>query len=125
MTTDTSVRRKPTSKRCRKVNALTFSIMCKLLMDGTRTCKELAEESGLHVCTVYDWTSQLHKHGVIHICMWDGEANRSVRIFKLGPGKDAVRPVKPKNARDSVRRARRNAARLLQRMAGSLQGETL
>ena len=56
MTTDTSVRRKVGSRRGHKVNALTFSILCKLMMDGTRTCHELAEDSGLHVLTVYDWS---------------------------------------------------------------------
>ena len=52
-TTDTSTRRKVGSRRGHKVNALCFSIMVKLLYDGTRTCAELAEETGLHVLTVF------------------------------------------------------------------------
>ena len=100
-----------------------FSIMVKLLYDGTRTCAELAEETGLHVLTVYDWTREMHRQGIIHICMWEGEGRNSVRIFKMGPGRDAPRPVKERSRIHAEYRARQKAAQLLQRMAGQLEGE--
>lgn len=118
MTTDTSVRRKVGSRRGHKVNALTFSILCKLMMDGTRTCHELAEDSGLHVLTVYDWTRELHRQGVIHICMWDGEGRTSTRIFKFGPGKDAKRPLKARSQISAEYRARKRAQELINMTAG-------
>lgn len=123
MTVDTSVRRKPGSRRANKVNALTFSIMCRLLMDGTRTCRELAEETGLHVMTVYDWTAMMHKQGVIHICMWEGEGRASTRIFMFGAGKDAPRPIKQRSLTHAEYRARKKAEKLLQMMAGAKEPE--
>jgi hypothetical protein len=118
MKTDTSTRRKVGSRRGHKVNALTFAILCKLLMDGTRNCHELAEDTGLHVLTVYDWTRELHRQGVIHICMWDGDGRSSTRIFMFGPGKDAARPIKKRSQVHADYRARKKAEQLLQRMAG-------
>lgn len=116
MTVDTSVRRK---SRAIKVNALAFCLMCKLMMDGTRTCAELAEETGLHVLTVYDWTRAMHKQGIIHICMWEGEGRSSTRIFMFGPGKDAPRPIKKRSVISAEYRARKQAAHMLQMMAGA------
>jgi DNA-binding Lrp family transcriptional regulator len=121
MKTDTSVRRRESSRRGRKVNALTFSIMVKLLYEGTRTCTELADDTGLHKLTVYDWTREMHRQGIIHICMWDGEGRSSVRIFKMGPGKDAVRPVKTREQIHAEYKARQKAKQLLHRMAGELE----
>ena len=125
MTVDTSLRRKAGSRRAHKVNAMSFAILCKLMMDGTRTCYELAAETGLHIMTIYDWTATLHKHGVIHICMWEGEGRSSMRIFKFGPGKDAPRPIKPRSRISAEYRAKKKAAQLLQRMAGTMEGETV
>lgn len=118
MTIDTSVRRKVGSRRGHKVNAMSFSIMCRLMMDGTRTCAELAEETGLHVLTIYDWTREMYRQKIIHICMWEGEGRASTRIFKFGPGKDAPRPIKDRSRIHAEYRARQRAAKLLQRMAG-------
>ena len=120
-TTDTSRRIKVGSRRGHKVNALTFAIMCKLLMEGTRTCQELADDTGLHKLTIYDWTRELHRQGIIHICMWEGEGRSSTRIFKFGPGKDVARPVKTRAQVHADYRAKRKAARVLHRMAGSIQ----
>ena len=120
MKADTSVRRKPGSRRGHKVNAMTFSIMVKLLYEGTRTCYELAEETGLHQLTIYDWTREMHRQGVIHICMWEGEGRSSMRIFKMGPGKDAPRPVKTRAQSYAEYKARQNARKLLHRMAGEI-----
>lgn len=118
MTTDTSRRRKVGSRRGHKVNAMTFSILVKLLMDGTRNCYELAEDTGLHVLTIYDWVREMHRQKIIHICMWEGEGRASTRIFKFGPGKDAPRPVKDRSIIHAEYRARMKAQQLLHRMAG-------
>ena len=89
-------------------------------MDGTRTCQELADDTGLHKLTIYDWTAVLHKQGVIHICMWEGEGRSSMRIFKFGPGKDAPRPIKPRSQVYADYKAKQKTKQLLQRMAGSI-----
>lgn len=125
MQADTSTRRKPGSRRGHKVNALIFSMLVKLLYEGTRTCAELAEETGLHKLTVYDWTREMHRQGIIHICMWDGEGRTSVRIFKMGPGRDAKRPTKTRDQISAEYKARKKAALLLQRMVGNKEGETV
>jgi hypothetical protein len=93
------------------------------MMEGTRTCQELANDTGLHKLTIYDWTAVLHKQGIIHICMWEGEGRSSMRIFKFGPGKDAPRPIKPRSQVYAEYRAKQKAKVLLQRMAGSLEGD--
>ena len=98
---------------------MTFSIMCKLLMEGTRTCKELAEDTGLHVLTVYDWTAALHKQGVTHICTWEGEGRSQTRIFMMGAGKDVPRPTKSRKQIGDEYKARQKAALLLKRMVGT------
>ena len=125
MTTDTSRRMKVGSRRGHKVNAMTFAIMTKLLMEGTRTCQELADETGLHKLTVYDWTRELHRQGVIHICMWEGEGRSSTRIFKFGPGKDAPRPVKTRKQISEDYKTRKKSVQLLHRLAGNMEGVTV
>ena len=76
-----------------KVNAMSQAQLIKLLLDGDRTCAELAEESGLHYVTVLDYTRALHKAGAVHIARWDKDIRgRDVlKIYKLGAGKDAKR----------------------------------
>ncbi|MFM7011482.1 MAG: hypothetical protein ACKO0Z_19495 [Betaproteobacteria bacterium] len=122
MTTSTATRNKALSRRTHKVNAMSFSILCRLLMEGTRTCQELAHDTGLHVLTIYDWTRTMHRHGVIHVCMWEGEGRASQRIFKLGFGLDAPRPMKSRTQSQIDYRAKKRAKALLQRMAGKLEG---
>lgn len=122
MNADTSVRRRVGSRRGHKVNAMTFAILVKLLYEGTRSCQELADDTGLHKLTIYDWTRELHRQGVIHICMWEGEGRASTRIFKFGPGKDAPRPIKERSRVHAEYRARKKAMQVLHRMAGTTEG---
>lgn len=46
-----------------KVNAMSQAQLIKLLLDGDRTCAELADESGLHYVTVLEYCRELHKAG--------------------------------------------------------------
>jgi hypothetical protein len=84
-----------------KVNAMSLAILIKLLAEGTRTCAELAAETGLHVLTVYLWTRELHKQKVIHIVAWEADTRgRAVtKVFMLGPGPDAKRNKDPATVR--------------------------
>lgn len=90
------------------------------MMDGTRTCRELAEETGLHILTVYDYTYHLHKSGAAFIVTWDGEGRHQTRIYMIGRGKDAPRPSKSRKQIAEDYRARKTAKDLLHRMAGDV-----
>ena len=120
---DPSVRRKPGAKRAKKMGAFTYAILIKLLADGTRTCTELAEETGLHILTIYDYTYHLHKAGAVHICTWDGSGRHMTRIYMLGAGKDVPRPSKSRKQIADDYRARKTAKELLHRMAGETHEE--
>ena len=40
-------------RKCVKVNAMSYAILVKHMLDGIYTCQELAEMTGLHLTTVY------------------------------------------------------------------------
>ena len=119
---DPTGRRSIVTKAPGKVNAMSYAKLMQLLMQGTRTCKELAEETGLHIMTIYDYTYYLHKANVIHICMWDGTGRQQTRIYMLGDKADAPRPSKSRQQIAEEYRARKSAKQLLQRMAGGTHG---
>ena len=109
---------KVTPRRARKVNAMSFATLMRLLVEGTRTCRELAQETGLHTPTVYDYMSYLHKYRVVHVCTWEGVGRNAQRIFMLGDGTDAPRPKKTRQQIHQEYRARKSMADLLSRMVG-------
>ncbi len=111
---------KVTPRRARKVNAMSFAYLMRLLADGTRTCRELAEEVGLHTLTVYDYLSYLHKYHVVHVCTWEGEGRSAQRIFMLGDKPDVPRPRKTRKQIHDEYRARKSMQGVLQRMAGTV-----
>lgn len=76
-----------------KVNCMILCKLIKLLQEGTRSCAELAEETGLHKLTVYQHTKEMHKQGLIHIAAWDNNdyGRPSIRIYMWGEGRDAKR----------------------------------
>ena len=81
-------------KRLIKINAITQAQLIKLLLEGTYSCAELAEMTGLHYVTVLQYTRELHRAGAAHICMWDkdGRGRDLTKNYKLGAGKDVKRP---------------------------------
>jgi predicted ArsR family transcriptional regulator len=76
-----------------KVNCMIFCKLIKLLHEGTRSCKELADETGLHVLTVYQYTKEMHRQGLVHIALWEMNdyGRPQIKIYMWGPGKDAKR----------------------------------
>jgi hypothetical protein len=70
---------------------MTFALLVKAMIDGTMTCRELAEHTGLHYLTVLHYTKAMHKAGAAHIAAWDHDSlgRCSIRVYMLGPGKDA------------------------------------
>ena len=67
--------------------------LIKLMLEGTYSCRELADETGLHYVTVLHYCRALHKAGAARIDSW-GKDNRNrdaILIYKIGVGKDAKR----------------------------------
>jgi len=107
------------TRKSTKVGAMSYAKLLKAMVPGTLTCIELADEVGLHVLTVYDYTKAMHKEGAIHIADWDTDAmgRENIRIYRLGPGKDAVARRKPRSLISAEYRARKKQMELMQRMA--------
>jgi predicted ArsR family transcriptional regulator len=107
-------------KRVIKVNAITQAQLIKLLLEGTYTCVELAEMTGLHYVTVLQYTRELHRAGAAHICAWEKDVRGRdiLKIYKLGAGRDAKRQRMTEAQKQARYRAKIQAARLLHAMAG-------
>ena len=100
-------------KRMIKINAITQAHLIKLLLEGTYTCQELANETGLHYVTVLQYTRELHRAGAAHISGWekDPRGRDLAKIYKLGEGNDKRRHRKSdaeKQVATAPRRSRSN-----------------
>lgn len=82
-------------KRLVKINAFLFAKMLAYYKEGELAVDEVAEQTGLHISTVRNYTNELHRAGVIHIVQWkrDAGGRPSRRVFMLGEGRDARRPT--------------------------------
>ena len=98
---------------------MSFALLAKLLMEGTRTCQELAEETGLHVRTVQQYTYAMHKVGVVYIAGYEDDAcgRGVVRIFLLGEGKDVKRHKDTGATKAKRYREKRDSLEMMHRMA--------
>lgn len=76
-----------------KMNAISYAQMCAAMIAGDLTCQELADETGLHLVTIYQYTREMHRFGAAHIVRYEPDARgrHIVKIYKLGPGKNAKR----------------------------------
>lgn len=104
-----------TGRRVIKINAITQAHLIKLLLDGDRTCQELAEETGLHYVTVLQYTRELHRAGAAHIHHYepDSRGRHIIKVYKLGKAKDA-RHVRMTSAEKQARvRSKQRMATLL------------
>lgn len=103
-----------------KMNAVSLASLCFLLIQGDMNCMELAEETGLHYVTVLNYTRAMHKKGAVHIARWDADKNgrHLVKVYKLGPGKDAKRVRQTDSQRSEKYRAKKLAALQLAVMTG-------
>ena len=103
----------------RKINAITQAQLIKHLLEGVYTCDELAEHTGLHVVTVYQYTRELHRAGAAHISSWekDTRGRDVIKIYKIGPGKDAKREKMTAAERQAKRRAKVAHLDMMHRLA--------
>jgi hypothetical protein len=76
-----------------KMGAVLYAQMCALMLAGDLTCQEIADETGLHLVTVYQYTREMHRFGAAHIVRYEPDARgrHIIKIYKLGKGKDAPR----------------------------------
>ena len=104
-----------------KVNAIAYAQLIKCLRHGDMSIEEIANETGLHYVTVCDYCVALYRAGEIHISRWekDKRGRDGIKIYKLGPGKDARRSKLTPAQRQARVRDKKAAASLLQRMAGT------
>ncbi len=103
-----------------KINAITQAQLIKLMLDGTRSCAELAETTGLHYVTVLQYTRELHRAGAAHICSYEADprGRETIKIYKIGLGRDARR----KRLTPAQRQARHREKVLRQRDDAVLTG---
>ena len=108
-------------KRMVKTNALMQANLIKLLLDGTHTCKELAEAVGAHYVTVLHYCRELHKAGAAHIHMWekDSRGRDLLKVYKLGQGKDAKRRKMSSAERQQKYRDKKKHAQMVQVTTGN------
>ena len=101
---------------------MSYAQLIKALRYGDMTLYELAEETGLHYLTVALYTRELYQAKQIHIARWENDTlgRSAVKIYKLGPGKDAPRRVLTPAQRQQTRRDRVKAIEMIQRMAGGI-----
>lgn len=99
----------PKGKRIVKINAMTQARLIKLLLEGTYTCTELAEMTGLHYVTVLQYTRELHRAGAAHIADWekDSRGRDLAKIYRLGEGSDKPRQKKTQAERQIAYRAKK------------------
>jgi len=103
-------------KRMIKINAITQAHLIKLLLEGTYTCQELADETGLHYVTVLQYTRELHRAGAAHIAEWekDPRGRDLAKIYKLGEGNDKRRHRKSDAEKQVAYRAKKKQIKLME-----------
>lgn len=109
-------------KRQIKINAILQAHLIKLLLEGTYTCQELADETGLHYVTVLQYTRELHRVGAAHIAGWekDYRGRDLAKIYKLGEGKDKKRQRKTDAEKQIAYRAKKKQIKLIQTLCSAL-----
>lgn len=99
-----------------KVNAMSFALLVREMLDGEYTCAELAERTGLHYVTVLRYARELHKAKAAHICAWRMNEKKQyvLKVYKIGEGMTARKPRPPMtHAQRAFRyRMRKNAKTL-------------
>jgi len=107
-----------------KVNAMSFALLIKELLEQSYTCAELAERTGLHYVTVLNYTRELHKAKAVHISAWRMNERRQyvLKVYGIGHMSDAE---KPRQALTPAQRAQRYRAKLRRKKEHARQSADL
>jgi hypothetical protein len=102
-------------RRLIKINAILQAQLIKLLLEDEYSCEELAQETGLNYITVLQYTRELHRAGAAHIVRYEKDrlGRDSIKVYKLGAGKDAKRARLSPAQRQQRQRDRKKMATLL------------
>jgi hypothetical protein len=104
----------PQGRKQVKLNAVMFAMMLEELLSGPCTAQHLADYTGMYVLTVQRTLRAMYRRGVVHIAGWERDlaGRMTVRVFGLGPGKDAKKQVKSRAEMNREYRARKAIAPL-------------
>jgi hypothetical protein len=93
------------------MGAVLYAQMCAIMLAGDLTCQEIADETGLHLVTVYQYTREMHRFGAAHIVRYEADARgrHIIKIYKLGKGRDATRTKLTQAERQKRMRDKRRA----------------
>lgn len=111
----------PIGRKAAKANAIAAWRLIELLMQGTHTIQQLADDTGLHRITVERWLRAGRNAGLVYIDHWeqDCRGRMILRVLKLGTGKDAKCPKLTDAQRRQRYRDRQRARQMLQVTAGA------
>ena len=115
----------PKGRRQIKINAIMQAQLIKLLLEGTYTCQELADMTGLHYVTVLQYTRELHRAGAAHISGWekDPRGRDLAKIYKLGEGRDKPRQRKTQQKRQRAYRIKKRQLSLINKLCSAPPAE--
>lgn len=110
-----------------KVGAITYAQLIFHMLEGIHNCQELADLTGLHYVTVLQYTREMHAAGAVHICAWekDGRGRDSIKVYKIGKGRDKKREKMTSAERQARHRSKANHIGLIGATAGKLADRSL
>jgi DNA-binding transcriptional ArsR family regulator len=93
-----------------KLNAVMFAMLLEELMDGPATAQTIADYTGMAPLTVNKTFRALYRRGVVHIAGWEKDlaGRMTVRVFGLGRGRDAKKPIKKRSELNRKYRLKRS-----------------
>lgn len=99
---------------------MSFAQLMKYLSEGIYSCKELAEESGLHYITVLTYTREMYRAGVLYIKAWEKDVRGTdqIRIYALGNKPDAKKQKLSIVEKQKRHRQKKQQMKVIQMIAG-------
>lgn len=114
-------RTKPSTGRTRRpstINHVSAALLVESLMEGPSTVYEIASDTGLSYTTVRRYVRALYLRRLCHVAGWDADTfgRLTLRAYKLGRAKDAIKPPAPSRAERA--RSQRQRTKVLAKAMG-------
>lgn len=76
-----------------KTDKYCYEVLMKTLKETDLTYKEMVEISGFTIWSLIKYIKKLHAEEKVHVCGYykDSIGRETIKIFRYGKGKDAVR----------------------------------
>lgn len=115
------VLKRPKRIRC---EMLAFIAAVRCLESGPVTCREVSEQSGMHIHLALRLVKYLHQSRIVHVGAWEIEHHTPTRAWVFGPGKDKPKPAPQPQRVVEIRyyekaKARREQLRALHSLAAN------